>query len=82
MFVDTHKELMLFLLSTPNIFLGEMYLDYYKNPLFLFHCYIVQYQGVQCKAVLEVNFFRIFEIIIFLLCCCYIRPSARCGGYI
>ena len=38
-------------------------------------------QGVQNRMVLVVNFFHIFEISIFLLCCCFMRPSAQCGGY-
>ena len=43
-----------------------------------------QKQGVRhtCRMVFVINFFRIFEIIIFLLCCCYVWPSAQCGGYI
>ena len=28
------------------------------------------------------QFFRIFGVYYFLLCCCYMRPSARCGIYI
>ena len=38
--------------------------------------------GVQRRMISVDNFFRIFEIIIFLLCCCYMWPSARCGNYI
>ena len=35
---------------------------------------------VQLRMISVVNFF-LFLRYYFLLCCCYMRPSARCGGY-
>ena len=37
-------------------------------------------RGTTYYGIIGHLFFRIFEIMIFLLCCCYSIPSARCGG--
>ena len=37
--------------------------------------------GVQRRMMSVDNFF-VFLRLLFLLCCCYMRPSVRCGGYV
>ena len=41
----------------------------------------VKKQWVQLRMFLVVNFFDILKLRFFLLCVCYICPSARYGGY-